>query len=170
MSVTLLTERLRLDPFQSRDAAELLELFRDPAVRRFLLDRVMVGPSWIQAEIRASDELFLTSGCGLWAVRGSGSGVIVGFAGLRELRDRSGVELLCGLNPTHWGNGIATEAARAVLDHGFSRMGLTRVVAWSDPRNGAAIRMLYRLGLRRLPPRRDGSNRSQVFQSVRLVC
>ena len=45
-----------------------------------------------------------------------------------------------------WGKGYATEAARAVLDHGFREVGLDRIVACVYPDNAASIRVAERLG------------------------
>lgn len=50
----LRTERLRLEPFRGADADELLEIFQDPVVRRFLLDDTVVSREWVTREIRAS--------------------------------------------------------------------------------------------------------------------
>ena len=52
-------------------------------------------------------------------------------------------------DPAYQGQGYATEAARAVLDLAFGRLGLHRVVATCDPRNRASYRVMERLGMRR---------------------
>lgn len=46
-----------------------------------------------------------------------------------------------------WGKGYATEAGRALVDYGFGHMGLKRIVAIADVRNGASNRVLEKLGL-----------------------
>jgi len=51
------------------------------------------------------------------------------------------------LNSGYWGFGYATEAARALLEFGFSALSLHRVFAQCDPRNRASIRVLERLGM-----------------------
>ena len=47
-----------------------------------------------------------------------------------------------------WGQGIATEAGRAVLDHGFRRLGFDPIVAVTHPANLASQRVLEKLGLK----------------------
>jgi len=47
----------------------------------------------------------------------------------------------------HWGHGYATEAARALVDHAFSELGVHRVYASCDPRNHASIRVLEKVGM-----------------------
>src|SRR5262249_7828135 len=48
-----------------------------------------------------------------------------------------------------WGSGYATEAARALVDAGFSELRLTRIFATCDVANHASARVLERVGLRR---------------------
>lgn len=52
-------------------------------------------------------------------------------------------------DPDYQGQGIATEAARAVLGLAFSKLGLHRMVATCDPRNRASYRIMEKLGMRR---------------------
>jgi RimJ/RimL family protein N-acetyltransferase len=48
-----------------------------------------------------------------------------------------------------WGRGIATEAARLLLDFAFGEVGLHRVFAVVDEDNPASIRVVEKLGFRR---------------------
>lgn len=48
-----------------------------------------------------------------------------------------------------WGQGYATEAARAMVDAGFGQLGLERVFATCDVDNAASARVLEKVGLRR---------------------
>lgn len=54
-----------------------------------------------------------------------------------------------GVARSCWGRGIASEAARAVMDYGFEAFNLAKVWARADPRNGASVRVLEKLGMRR---------------------
>ena len=69
-------------------------------------------------------------------------------AGLREIEPTPDVEVLYGFTPAHWGNGLATEASRAVLAHGFQSAGLARIAGRTDTPNRASARVLERLGMR----------------------
>lgn len=53
------------------------------------------------------------------------------------------------LDRAHWGHGYATEAGQALLAFGFERLGLHRIWARCDVRNGASARVLEKLGMRR---------------------
>jgi RimJ/RimL family protein N-acetyltransferase len=52
------------------------------------------------------------------------------------------------VNPDHAGHGYATEAARAVLAMAFDRLGMRRMTARADLRNGASAAVLRKLGMR----------------------
>ena len=53
------------------------------------------------------------------------------------------------LHPDQQGHGYATEGAREMLRLGFDELGLHRISADADPRNGASLRVMERLGMRR---------------------
>ena len=53
------------------------------------------------------------------------------------------------LHPDHHGRGYATEAGRELLRMGFDLLGLHRIIARCDARNGASARVMERLGMRR---------------------
>jgi RimJ/RimL family protein N-acetyltransferase len=48
-----------------------------------------------------------------------------------------------------WGRGFATEAARAVVDYGFTTFGLAKICARADPRNVRSVRVMEKLGMTR---------------------
>ena len=61
----------------------------------------------------------------------------------------SQAELGWTLDPAHVGQGYATEAANALLDHCFETLGLRRVTAICFADNGPSVRLIERLGMRR---------------------
>ena len=52
------------------------------------------------------------------------------------------------LGRPHWGGGLASEAVRAVLAHGFGTLGFRRVLAYTDPDNHPSQRVLTKAGFR----------------------
>lgn len=76
-------------------------------------------------------------------------GALIGNAGIRKRApDASEAELGYELNPTHWGQGYATEAASAMLRFAFVDLDLRRVVATCVAENVASTRVLERVGMR----------------------
>jgi [ribosomal protein S5]-alanine N-acetyltransferase len=52
------------------------------------------------------------------------------------------------LAPPHWGQGYATEAARAIVHFGFTELHLHRIWSWCIAENLASAHVLEKLGLR----------------------
>ncbi len=60
-------------------------------------------------------------------------------------------EILWRLRKEYWGRGIAYEAATRILDHGFTKIGLDEIVAFTTRQNKRSIRLMARLGMTRDP-------------------
>ena len=131
-------------------------------MRRHLFDDRIVEAGQVTGFIDTSLRDFAAEGFGLWALRPAPPdadprdpalrrAAPVGVVGLRRKggpgRDPE-VEIVYSLEPEHWGRGLATEAARAVLDHAFGVLGLPRVVAEVDRANTASVRVAENLGMR----------------------
>jgi RimJ/RimL family protein N-acetyltransferase len=145
---TLLTERLRLRPFRTSDFEDYAALNSDPRVVRYLAampaqtwDR---GRSWRHLAFVVGH--WQLKGCGTWAVELKETGTFVGTVGFSEPEGWPGFELAWTLVPRHWGNGYATEAARAALDHAFAVWQKDRVISLINPENLRSIRVAERLG------------------------
>lgn len=65
--------------------------------------------------------------------------------------DRANVTAALGYGVARecWGRGVASEAARAIVDYGFDAFGLAKVWARADPRNRASVRVLEKIGMQR---------------------
>jgi ribosomal-protein-alanine N-acetyltransferase len=143
------TTRLRLRPLREDDAEELSRIFSDPGVVQYsggrspTLEQVREG---IRQHI---SEHYRDHGYGLLAAELRDTGEIVGRIGFLETEiDATGdAELHYHLAPAAWGNGLATEAARAVLEWGFQQGRLGRVVAVIHPENLASRRVAEKCGL-----------------------
>jgi RimJ/RimL family protein N-acetyltransferase len=59
------------------------------------------------------------------------------------------------LNQNYWGNGYATEAAKAMVEYAFTELGVHRVYADCHPENTASIRVLEKVGMVLEGRRRD---------------
>ncbi|MYD69623.1 MAG: GNAT family N-acetyltransferase [Acidobacteria bacterium] len=140
------TARLDLAPFRASDSAALLRVFTDSDVRRYLLDGDTVSTDWVAEEIRASTRRFEAGAGGLWVVRRRDQAPIIGFAGFREFFDPPEPQLLYGLLPQYWGEGLATEAATAACEFAFHTLGWSEIRAAIDVPNTASRSVLVRLG------------------------
>jgi RimJ/RimL family protein N-acetyltransferase len=148
------TERFRLLVPAHGHRDSLVRLFADPAVHAHL----SLGP---MNALRANRfaETFINDNRHAHATLGDGLRIIspiakdwpptVGYCGLRRLPESAGLwELSYATVPSHQGQGVATEAARAVLTHGFGSGRLRCANAFVRSGNGASVRVLKKLGAR----------------------
>jgi [ribosomal protein S5]-alanine N-acetyltransferase len=147
MPVELRTPRLRLRPVEPADRAALHQLWTDPDVRRFLWDDRVIALADVDGVIAASAATFATEGFGHFALREDASRPLLGTCGLHRYAPAAEPELLYSLAREQWGRGLATEAARAVVNDVFARLGLARVIARADVPNRASQRVMQRLGM-----------------------
>lgn len=146
MSHVLRTERLVLRPVATHDHARLLAHWTAPDVRRFLFDGAVLSPEEITGAIGDSARDFAAGGYGLWLIWKPGGTEMAGTAGLRPLEDL-GLEVFYSLAPGAWGQGYATEAARAILEFGFAELGVRRIWATCRPENVGSCRVLEKIGM-----------------------
>lgn len=151
------TARLLLRPVSRDDEAGLHRLWNDPLVRRYLWDRHPVPRDIVVKHIERSRRSFKEYGFGHFTVSpATAPSRTIGFAGLVPRKKLGFVELYYGLLPSYWGKGLATEAARAVLQFGFEEIGLPEIVAGSDLPNTPSFRVMKRLGMTYAGERRTG--------------
>jgi len=142
------TERLLFSPWVESDWLAFKPIATDPEVMRYISD----GQPWpddrIQEFVQRQIHCLVERGYCLWKLLDRGSGHMIGFCGLQPLANTVDVEIGWWLAPSHWGRGLATEAARAALRDGFERVGLGRIVAVAQPANRASLRVMEKLGMR----------------------
>jgi ribosomal-protein-alanine N-acetyltransferase len=141
------TERLELRPLTPADADATYALWTDPDVRHYLFDDEIIPREVVADEIATSQRLMAEHGYGLWMMRLRNTDAIIGFCGYRYFHEPPQLQLLYGVAPAHWGQGLATEAACAVIRYGFEVSGFERIVASSDAPNLASQRVMVRAGM-----------------------
>ncbi|NNE05944.1 MAG: GNAT family N-acetyltransferase [Xanthomonadales bacterium] len=141
------TARLILRPFQPQDAQALFELNSDPDVMRYTGDRPFVDAAEASDFINQYRETE-DPGFGRMAVTNAQDGEFMGFCGLKRDAKTREIDLGFRFFRRHWAKGIATEAAAASLDAGFSRLGLSEITGRAMRENLASITVLQKLGMR----------------------
>jgi RimJ/RimL family protein N-acetyltransferase len=143
------TERLLLRHLERDDLESLFALYRDPEIRRYFPDGTLT-----RDETREELEWFLGGHpedpeLGLWATMHKESGEFIGRCGLLPwtIDNRPEVEVAYLLARAYWGQGLATEAARAIVGHAFERLDVARLICLIDPANRASIRVAERIGM-----------------------
>jgi len=147
------TPRLVLRHFEPRDLPDLFVMDGDDRVMRYI-GTGMAGRTREQcaeALPRILAKAVERPGYGLLHASRRDSGAFVGAGGLFPLPETAEVEIAYRLPFACWGQGYATEIARAVLAHGFATLGLARVVGLTFPENVPSQRVLEKIGMRREP-------------------
>lgn len=149
----LRTARLLLRPWREEDLPAYAAMNADPEVRRWFPGTLARGQSDAQAtKLQAHID---AHGFGFWAVEIADRVPFIGFVGLQHVTFEApftpAVEIGWRLARAHWGQGYATEAARAALAHGFGPVGLAEVVSFAVPGNLASRRVMERIGMRHDP-------------------
>jgi [ribosomal protein S5]-alanine N-acetyltransferase len=139
------TARLRLRPFTREDTETLLAHWRNEDVRRWLWDGREVERDEVIGIVEESIVAFASGRAGFWVIERTGHG-FAGFTGFRAMPNSTDLELYYGLDPAHWGAGVATEAARAAARWGFDTLGLATIPILTDGPNEASVAVMKRLG------------------------
>ena len=146
MKTIVETDRLLLREFVMDDAEVFFKMISDPDVTRYTGDG---GKTLDEAKDGLEERLFRDyqkHGFGRWATVDKSTGMVIGFAGLKYLDDLAEVDLGYRFFKEHWGQGFATEAAKAVLDHGIRVLRRRRIIGIADIENKASIRVLEKVG------------------------
>lgn len=143
------TQRLVLERLRPTHAHELPRLLRDPRVARTLSAG---GSPPNDAEIRQGlvnkDAHWERLGYGLWLAREKESGEMLGQGGLQSsfIGAANEVEVTWAIVPERWGQGLASELARAAVDAAFGVLALPEIVAFTLPDNHASRRVMDKSG------------------------
>jgi [ribosomal protein S5]-alanine N-acetyltransferase len=143
------TERLFLRRFTLDDAAFILTLVNDPAWLEHIGDRNVRNLDDARAYLRkGAMDMYERVGFGMYVMELRETGEAVGTCGLIRRPALEDVDIGFALLPQFRGQGLALEAARAVLDYARTVVGLNRVVAIVSAANRRSIRILESIGMR----------------------
>lgn len=148
-NVHLRTDRLVLREWEEADRAPFASINADPMIMEYFPRRLDEQASGRLVE--RFQKHFKKHGYGMYALELRDTGEFIGFVGLEQVDEKfavaPAVEIAWRIDYGHWGKGYATEAARAVLGHAFSKLGLNEVVAFAVHDNSRAIAVMENLGM-----------------------
>jgi RimJ/RimL family protein N-acetyltransferase len=138
------TERLLLRRFSDEDLDEFFALHSDPEVTRFIraLDRAEA-----EERLRKDEVEWRQRGHGILAVLERQSGAFLGRTGLKYWPQFGETEVGWILRRGAWGQGYATEAARACVEWGFAHLAVPYLTAMIVPANTHSVAVAARLGM-----------------------
>jgi len=143
------TDRLVLRWLCADDAAFILQLVNEPSWLRFIGDRGVRTLDDARAYLaKGPIGMYRRLGFGLYLTALKESGTPVGICGLIKRDGLDEIDLGFAFLPAFWGRGYAHESAAAVMAHGQTVFGLSRLVALTALDNDRSIRLLEKLGFR----------------------
>jgi ribosomal-protein-alanine N-acetyltransferase len=143
------TQRLIFRKLGLGDAEDLFRIYSNPETMKFM-GKGAVSVEKVRDHIqRHIENYYDTNGFGLWATILKEQNRLIGRCGLlfQEIEGRKEPELAYLLDFDYWGKGLATEAARSIIELGFERYKFNRIIAVINPQNMASIRVAEKVGM-----------------------
>ena len=143
------TERLYLRQWQAADLSVFAEMNADPEVMKYFPKPL--SPKVSNVIANKCSQLIEDKGWGFWAVSLKKQDTFIGMVGLNEAHAdmpfAPTIEIAWRLHKDYWGQGYATEAARASLNFAFETLGLDEVVAFTAVINKHSQLIMQRIGM-----------------------
>lgn len=147
----LTTSRLILRRWTERDILPMAVINADPEVMRWISDGKTLTHDETRTFIERCEALWNTHRFGLFAIERRDTSDLVGFAGLSiptflpEVLPN--IEIGWRLGRPFWGQGFATEAAKASMRFGFDACGLHELISICQVGNTASERIMQKLDM-----------------------
>jgi len=142
------TERTLIRPWEESDREPFARIATDPRVMRYISDGQPWSDDQIDEFLARQERHLAEHGFCLGALCLRDGNTAVGLCGMQPLGTTPDVEIGWWLASEHWGRGLATEAARAVVRFAFRETERCRVLAVARPDNRASTRIMEKLGMR----------------------
>ncbi|WP_435949418.1 GNAT family N-acetyltransferase [Psychrobacter sp. DM8] len=146
---TLTTERLILRQWQAGDYADFAQMNADAEVMKYFPKRLTTAQSDMIAH--KCQQIIEDNGWGFWVVSLKQTNKFIGMVGLNQTHANMpfapSVEIGWRLQKRYWGQGYATEAARAALCFAFDELKFDEVVAFTAVINEHSQMIMKRIGM-----------------------
>jgi RimJ/RimL family protein N-acetyltransferase len=138
------TARLILREFTTEDAQAFHRLRSDRAIVELTGEPALETVEEAREDLAAYPD-YREQGFGRWACVLKSTGAVIGFSGPKYLPELDEVDVGYRFHEEHWGKGLATESARAVIDWVWRETNLPALTAYVLPQNAGSIRVLEKL-------------------------
>ena len=159
------TQRLLLRRLIMDDLDSLFALYSDPEVRKYFPEGTLN-----HEQTKEELEWFLNGHprhpeLGLWATIHKETGKFIGRCGLLPwtIEGRDEVEVAYMIAKDYWRQGLGSEAAQGILQYGFERLGLSRLICLIDKDNDASIKVATGMGMTFEKEVDDGQGPAQLY-------
>jgi [ribosomal protein S5]-alanine N-acetyltransferase len=149
MNIVTQTPRLIVREFLPEEENTYLNHFNDEMVLLYIPKRSREERMGIFR--KALEQYAVDKKSGIWGIFNKADGSFMGSCLLRPFNNEPGkLELGYSLDRKHWGGGIATEMAIAMVAHGFTGADITEIVAITELPNIGSQRVLEKAGFKRM--------------------
>jgi RimJ/RimL family protein N-acetyltransferase len=149
---TIETARLLLRGFVPEDTETMLGFFNDPAMMSFLADGKVPSREFALRRLSLYAGHVNMRGYGNYAVTLKATGQVIGWCGLLWMEraiysaEEQAPEFSWGIGRDWWGQGLAGEAGRAVLEVSFATLGFSHLLCLVANENKASLGVARKLG------------------------
>ncbi len=143
------TERLFFRRLTMDDLDDLFALYQSPEVRKYYSEGI---PSYEETKQELEwmiEQCYVKYGFGMWATIYKATDKFIGRCGLTPMDIEGHEEIEVGymLAREYWGQGLATEAAKAILQYGFDELKISRLICVVNPGNEASSKVAIKIGM-----------------------
>lgn len=150
MGIILETKRVIIKTPEKTDFNDLLALWTDPDVMKYIGDGSVQTKAQVQEFLTNAEPYLKEYGLGFFSAFEKKTGNLIGQAGLFHLDlniKQSEIELAYRLHKKYWHLGYTTELAKALIHWGFSELSLPKIIAIVHPENERSRRVMEKSGM-----------------------
>jgi [ribosomal protein S5]-alanine N-acetyltransferase len=151
MKIFAETRRTILREIIMEDVNPFFEMDSDPEVHKYLGTRPVENRDQIVETIHYVRQQYIDNGIGRWAIVDKSTNQFIGWTGLKLVKDlinnrTNYYDLGYRLIRKYWGQGYATESAKASLHYGFDTLNLNEIIATVNCENTSSNVIAGKLG------------------------
>lgn len=163
-SIVFTTTRLTARRWDGREVDDLLAVYGDADAMRWVGDGLAISREQCEKWVEVTLGNYQRRGYGMFALEEKTTGRVVGFAGLVHPGGQEEPEIKYAFLRSHWGQGLASEAAKGLVEYGQRAHGLNHIIATAAPANVASHQVLRKAGFTPGPLRQnEDGTATQLF-------
>ncbi|MFE3576800.1 GNAT family N-acetyltransferase [Lysinibacillus sp. NPDC059133] len=161
----LATERFILRKAQESDCFDLLELYSDESVVKYIPLDPFNSVEDSKNEMSWYEKIFEDQSGLRWLIEEPTTKKVIGTCGfLNYEKAHNRIEIGYDLIPSYWRKGIMKETLSSIIDFAFTEMNINKIEAKVDPENESSIRLLEKLNFYQ-----EGMLREHEFEKGKYV-
>ena len=154
-NVIVETERLLIREWMPEDIHSLHKIMSDPDVMKYVWDYEPASRERVEDFVSTCIDESLNRSWTIWPLVMKEEGNLIGYCGflVRNYGEYKGeTEMGWLLEKKYWGKGLATEAAKAVLDFGLEKWSFKKVIAAARGENKQSLKIMENIGMKAVSP------------------